>query len=284
MTGMRCRRTGMLLLVAAMATACVTPTFGSPDPDRAPTFRVTGERTLTVTAFSWCGEDFCADGMPSTPLPSIGRAEKAHLVLPTGEDWAVGASLTPAGDRCGRTFPAEVHGAGNEFVIEAAGPPGTYAVDAWAESARLSMSGAFRWITTVEGPLPNPRAEASVITEHDGALDSYGAELTLHDLATTPERATAKVIVTAGNGESLTIPLRRRMSDCEAPGTVTFEASETAGQQAAKLGPAPFEYLIDLRMDGTTYRGTSTWPGDLMPDYRPYTRVQFEPTLPPYRG
>ncbi len=239
---------------------------------------------LTVTAFSWCGEGFCADGMPSTPLPGIGPAEEAHLLLPADEDWTVGASLTPAGDRCGRTFPAEVHGEGNEFVIEAAGPPGTYAVDAWAENARLSMSGAFRWTTTVDGPLPNPRAEVSVITEHDGALDSYGAELTLHDLATTPERATATVIVTASNGESLTIPLRRRMPNCEAPGTVTFEASEAAGQKATRLGTAPFEYLIDLRMDGTTYRGTSTWPGDLIPDYRPYTRVHFEPALPPYRG
>jgi hypothetical protein len=284
LTPVWCRWAWMLLLVGVVTACGNTSLLGGSRPEPPPTFQVTGERTITVTAFSWCGRGFCADGFPSKPLPDIGPSDQAYVTLPHGDDWSMGASLTPAGESCGRTFPAKVHGQGHEFEIDAAGPPGTYSVEAWARSEDVSLSSAFRWTTTTGGPVPKPRAETSVIAKHDGVLDSYGIELTLHDLASTPERASAAITVTASSGESLTIPLHRRIPDCVAPGTVIFRAPEASGRKAARLGPAPFEYRIDLQLDGTTYRGMSRWPADLIPDYQPYTRAHFEPALPPYRG
>ena len=120
------------------------------------------------------------------------------------------------------------------------------------------MAAAFDWRTPVQGPLPTPEAVTALIADHDGRPDSYGVELSLANLAATPEDATARVTVTAANDRSLTFDAHRSTQDCLPEGTVSFDGPDRSGREAAELGDFPFRYDVEMTLDGTTYRATAT--------------------------
>jgi hypothetical protein len=88
------------------------------------------------------------------------------------------------------------------------------------------------------------------------------------------------VSVTSANGAAVTIDVERHSAECVPEGSVAFGASREQGDRAARLGPPPFRYDVTLVLDGTTYRGTATWPDDVDPACSPCTRLRFTPPLP----
>jgi hypothetical protein len=128
-----------------------------------------------------------------------------------------------------------------------------------------------------------------VLADHDGKLDSYGVELGIDDLAARRDDASARITVTAANGRSTTVPVALNDGDGEAgagcydAGSLSFRAPDEAGRAAAALGPAPFDYRVDLTLDGRKYVGTAVWPRDEDPDQAPGVPLTWSPELPAYQ-
>ena len=137
----------------------------------------------------------------------------------------------------------------------------------------------FRWHTTTAGPVPDPVATTSIIADHDGQMDSYGVEMNVSYLASTPATASATVVVTAANGASHEIALTNTPPPCWA-GAAILRGDQKEGLAAAALGDPPFRYDVTLRLDGAEYRATAKWPQDVDPECSPCVPLQFSPELP----
>lgn len=60
---------------------------------------------------------------------------------------------------------------------------------------------AFRWTTPADGPLAKPGAHLALLS-NDDRVTSYGVELHVSDLASTPSSERAIITVRASNGTS----------------------------------------------------------------------------------
>jgi hypothetical protein len=59
-----------------------------------------------------------------------------------------------------------------------------------------------------------------------------------------------------------------------------FRGPNERGLEAAALGAAPFQYVIELELDGDVHTATATWPDDEAPDFAPNVPLEFTPPLP----
>ena len=298
----------LLLLLCACGSETGAPTIGGPDPASPPSSGAAASPTATTTGgpvisgtgieapppfrlryddhelvlmpHTWCYDSGCVDGFSEHP-PSIGSPASVQVFVPV-EGWELSASFTPADRRCGRyqtVTPTEDDG---WYLLEPAGHAGSYDVHLFAHGGG-DMAAVFRWTTPVDGELPTPEATMALIANHDGRPDSYGVELTLANLAETPDSARATVTVTAANGESLTFEADRDGRRCMAEGTVFFGGPDAQGQAAAALGGFPFRYEIEVRLDGTTYHASADYPGDEIDGNEPSVALEFNPPLPAMR-
>jgi hypothetical protein len=126
------------------------------------------------------------------------------------------------------------------------------------------LSVRLRWTTPADGPLPVPEAHLGVLADNDGVVDSYGVELSVTNLASSPDHATAVVTVAASGGEELSFePTLTSLAPagCDAvEGQVYWTGPDAKGKEAAALGDPPFTYTVELTLDGTAYVATATWP------------------------
>ncbi len=227
----------------------------------------------------------CSDGVPTPPFEDVGERHEVPFSFPL-KDWTFEASFSSADpNRCERTFtvPAVKTGAFT-FAVPPAGPPGTYDVDVFGRGPEGDVITTFAWTTSEAGYLPEPSGYAAIVADNDAELDSYGVEIGLEALAENPRDARVTLTVTAANGRSTTIGPISQDERCAGDGTVSFVGEEADGKRAAGLGPAPFDYLVEVMLDGTRYVGTAVWPRDEEPDRAPYTALTFEPPLPGYTG
>lgn len=56
----------------------------------------------------------------------------------------------------------------------------------WTSSGAGDVLARSRWTTPTDGPLATPEAWLAVAVDHDVVVDSYGVELTINNLATSP--------------------------------------------------------------------------------------------------
>ncbi|HSX68950.1 hypothetical protein [Nocardioides sp.] len=102
----------------------------------------------------------------------------------------------------GRSFEVPAKDLGDGwYAVRPFGPAAHYDLELFAQGGG-DMVASLRWRTPVDGPMPEPSARLALIANHDGKPDSYGLELAIDDLAETPQRASAEIKVTAGNGRS----------------------------------------------------------------------------------
>jgi len=129
---------------------------------------------------------------------------------------------------------------------------------------------------------PVPAASAAVLADTDGTTTSYGVDVSVENLAVTPRQASATIEVTSAEGRKTTVRPRRvsLAEGCEPAGSVRFQAPEAEAQAVIASGSAPFRYEVLLDLDGTTYRGTASWPDDQQADAHPSVRLDFRPELP----
>lgn len=265
-----------------------------PEPDAAtfsggnpPVFHVLAEggEQLEVPAWTFCMPGLCADGGPSDQPPRIGSPDAVEFGFDLS-GWAFhDVTFRERGTDCPRHLTVSAERTGpRTFRITPAGPAGDWDVDIFGRGPDGDAITTIRWQTTVDGTLPAAASgTASVLAQSDEALESYGVEVAVQDLATHPQQATATVTVTSAAGASTTINTRPRL-DCYSAGSISFGAPARAGQEALRLGDGPFEYRVDLVLDGTPYTGRATWPDDEIEDNAPNVALTWTPSLPTYAG
>lgn len=175
------------------------------------------------------------------------------------------------------TVPLE-RSTGGTFTLRPAGSADTYDVT-------LSGRGdgdlfvSFRWTTTQDGPMPAPEARLAVVADHDGEPDSYGVELVLSNLASTPAQSSATISVTSAEGDSITFDATRA-PQCIAEGTVYWDGPDDQGLAAAHLGEPPFTYEVKVTLDGISYSATATWPIDQIEGNEPSVALDLLRSCP----
>jgi hypothetical protein len=224
----------------------------------------------------------CADGFAPDPLPSVGADDILEVEFPL-PGWEFEAEFQRADSPCGRRQYLDLERTGpTSFRVKPAGPAGTYAVTLFGRGDG-DLVVSFEWTTTTDGPLPMPTARLAVLAEHDGAIDSYGVELDITNMADSPATATATITVTAANGNSLTFDAVPHTSGPKCPaieGSLSWDGPDDQGLAAATLGPPPFTYDVVVTLDGVEHRATAEWPADQLPDNSPSVALEFTPALP----
>ena len=255
------------------------PAVGGPQFDAPPPVIVrAGAKAFTLAAWTYCYDTGCADGSPPVDPPDLGHPPRVDVEFPL-VGWTFEAEFVPVGDVCPRRHSVAVESTGEgTYVVVPAGHADTYDVTLFGRGSG-DLFVTFRWTTPTDGPMPVPRARLAVLADHDGAVDSYGVELELSDLAATPEQAEAEVMVTAANGEALTFEATRAPG-CFAEGNVYWDGPAQAGLDAAQLGPAPFTYEVIVTLDGVRHTATATWPDDEIDGNEPSVSLDFAPPLP----
>lgn len=281
----------LLLTTACGGDAATTVTGGgaeerdsSVDVEYPPDVIVRGDGTeLALQPYTFCWGKACADGAPPEPLPDAGSPAELEVEFPE-PDWTFSAEFRRSDDECARTQAAELEPLSpTTHRLVPLGEAGSYDVDLFGRGDG-DLFARFRWTTPEDGPPPEPEAWLSVLADHDGVVDSYGVELTVTNLASSPDQADARITVTSAGGEEHAFqPTSTSYApqECDAiEGQLAWRGPEADGHRAAELGDPPFSYTVDLDLDGTTYVGTATWPDDEHPDRAPAVPLTFDPPLP----
>jgi hypothetical protein len=236
-------------------------------------------RSVELRAWTFCYRNGCADGFPPKDPVDVGSPDEVRVEFPL-PGWTFSASFAPAGIKCGReqTVDLELADDGG-FILRPAGHPATYDVTLMGRGGG-DLFVTFRWTTLQDGPLPEPTATLAVLAEHDGAVDSYGVELMLTNLAATPRQASAVITVREDGGGSVTFDAVRAKGGCWNEGTVYWDGPDERGRAAAALGDGPFTYQVEVTLDGVRHTATADWPKDELPDYGPSVALEFDPPLP----
>jgi hypothetical protein len=278
------------LLVSCGSDVVVTgagvrlPTVHPRNPDLPPPVVVTADsKTLRLFAWTTCFQEACYDGAPPSRPESVGRPDRVEVGFGL-DDWKWRATFREPKDGCARHIRVPVEQTGpHTFVVRPAGPAGTWDVDLEGRGHEGDFFTTFRWTTTRVGADPESAdGTVAVLTENDGRLDSYGIEVGIENLAEHPDRASAAVTVRAASGESLTLGLHGP-GQCDVEGNLWFSLPESAGDRVVDLGATgPFEYTVELTLDGRDYVGRGTWPDDEIGNYAPHTALDWQPPLPSY--
>ena len=281
---------------APTATTTATTTAGTRHTgtsiEQPPPFRVQYDgHELALRPHTYCYGDGCVDGVATDP-PDIGAPAEVRVHVPVARFelsvFAREITREPRADRpfadvtCGgRSFEVPVEDLGDGwYALRPAGPAGHYDLELFAQGGG-DMIGALRWRTPTDGPMPEPTARLALIAEHDGEPDSYGLELAIDDLATTPRRASAEIEVTAGNGRSLTFDVAQPRQDrCQSAGDLYFDRPDAPAREASRLGDFPFTTTVTLTLDGRTHRATAVYPDDEIRGNEPSVALEFTPALP----
>ena len=260
-----------------------TPTDEQDLPRRIPDITIrTSEKVLKLEPWTWCWSNGCRDGFPPRDLASVGSVEQVEIEFPVS-DWEFVATFTETGVDCARLHPADAVKIGETtWLLEPAGPLGSYDVEVGGDGPGGDAFVSFHWDTPRGGPTAEPRAMLAVIAGHD-QVTSYGVTLSVIWLARTPDRAAARLTVTAENGEQLTFDLDKLTRGCPAEGRLHWNGPDKEGLAAVELGPPPFEYEVVLTLDGEVFVGTGSYPDDLILDFEPFVELEFTPPLPGFQ-
>ncbi len=242
-------------------------------------------RQVVLEPWTSCYGNLCSDGMPVPPFEEAGDRDLVPFSFPL-EDWTFEATFTPSAEgECERAITIPVDKIGDfTFAIPAAGPPGAYDVSVFGRGPGGDVVTTFAWATAVSGVAPVPSGYVGLVSDDGDGTIAYPLELSLKDLATTPRSASATVTVTAADGATKAYGPFTPEKGCFGVGQVFFREGGDGGGAAFDLGPAPYDYRVEVRLDGTTYVGTAVWPRDERPDEAPYTTLTFDPPLPAYTG
>lgn len=211
----------------------------------------------------------CSDGMGPTEadLVDAGGTSSVEVVVDVPLD-SLEVELSPLpGGRCAPSYDAEAVALGEgHYRIDPAGPGGRYQVSLWGRAPQGEVPGYFQWRMPA-GPAPEPQARLSIVWEPHGELEGQGFLFRVEGLPPQAYDATASVTATASNGESMTFDAGEPDDTCPRGGTLAFaERGTDVSDQVALLGPAPFDYAVDLTLDGEVFHGSGRYPEEVDSD------------------
>ena len=166
------------------------------------------------------------------------------------------------------------------FLVPQVGPPGSTSWSSSGVGPGGDVVTTFAWTTSAQGFMPEPDGYLGIVGGSPGERFGYAPELSLNDLARTPAKASALITVTAGNGESVTLPALSPERNCSGEGTIYFSGDDALGAQVVDLGPPPYTYSVEVTLDGKTHTGTGTWPTDEIEGNEPYVALDWSPPAP----
>lgn len=236
-------------------------------------------QSATLDPWSYCYSTGCIAGDPPENPIDIGSPEEVIVRYPL-EAWTFRAFFTPAGEKCGRVQPVTPEPTSDgDVLLRPTGFADTYDVTLFGRGGG-DLSATFRWTTPFDGPLPEPKARIAIVSDEDADIVSYGVELSLSNLADDPHEAEAKITVTAGDGDSLSFIANRAKQPCVPVGSLYWDGPDPKGKEAARLGPSPFTYDVEVILDGERYEARARWPNDEITGNEPSVRLDFTPDLP----
>ena len=247
------------------------------------------ELALRPTSYCWSGDGkgACVTGVRSQSPPDIGSPAEIEVGF-DAPNWRFTATAVITGQRCGRAQTVTLDPTGpTTYRLRPIGAAGDYVISLFGRGAKGAVHGgdvsaSFRWHTPSDGPNVAPVATASIVAGRPPESRSYGVEMSIRNLRSSPgpDGISASAVVTSSDGASMAIDLERKSLECSPEGSVAFAAAKELGDQAARLGSAPFRYDVTVVISGMAYRGTGTWPDDVDSECSPCTRMQFSPPLP----
>jgi hypothetical protein len=143
-----------------------------------------------------------------------------------------------------------------------------------------ALGSSLRTVTdSPDGGSTAPGGSLSIIGGSDSEPVGLPPELRFRNLATAPADASARITVTAGNGQSYTMYTTAPERPPGGEGQLVFRGDQSLGDEVVGLGPPPFRYSVELSLDGGTYRGTGSWPEDQGNDDEHAVELAFDPPL-----
>ena len=141
-------RVGAILLGTLLLAAC----SGDADRDAPPPVTIhSGDRSLELTAWAYCFEDVCADGLPPKTPPHIGSPDTVIVGFPL-PDWSFTATFLPVDKDCERAQRLQLEESGlGLFVLRPVGLADTYDVTLFGDGDG-DLVVTFRWTTPRNGP------------------------------------------------------------------------------------------------------------------------------------
>jgi len=257
---------------------------------QVPALVLRGEHDTALKPYTYCLANGCADGALGLggPLADVGKADAVAFWFPE-DDWTFGATFVQEGVDCARSFIGEVTSTGDGgHEIAPAGPAGRYRVDVFGQKDGRDAAYSFLWTTRHDAPLPDAvTGSAAVFANHDGALDSYGIELGVQNLARYPEHARARIVVTDAAGDSTTVEPHWH-ARCSDPGQLWFSSRyvDPGAVDATgwTLDDGPFVYDVTLTLDGEDYHAHTVWPDDEDADFAPHATLTWDDAPPVFAG
>lgn len=256
--------------------------------DNPPSIFVEGSvGPVELTPHSWCWtrqiqgteerESGCADGFPQEPYPFAGDfAEPLRFSFPI-PGWEFTASMTAADNSSGGPAPVTQLSDGL-YEIGIVGQPGPASVFLSGSGEGGSISIVFSIELQTAGPEPLPAVDFAGF--YGVPVGTTGLALSIVYLA-ADNNPSALVRVTAANGATGMVALGDHQDgpDPEGNGVVSLHASQVEAQQLIDLGPAPYDFEIELEIDGTTHTARFSYPEDLDPETSSF-HPDFSPPLP----
>ncbi|HEX3621873.1 MAG TPA: hypothetical protein VHT97_06115 [Acidimicrobiales bacterium] len=231
----------------------------------------------------------CADGHPPEVAPDIGSPASIEVGFDT-PGWRFSATAVATGQACGgREQSVDLQATGpTTYRLVPIGSAGDYTVTLNGRSTDAATNKGdvvttFRWHTTMDGPNEPPSVTVSVVGSRPGDKLSFAGELSARALGVSApsDQVTASVVITSSTGASLTVGFHPAPGfDCVPEGSLELRTEDQVGAQVAALGPPPLRYDVTLRLGSTVYRGTGSWPDDVISECSPCTRLRFDPPLP----
>lgn len=256
-------------------------------PEVPPVVLTLADGEVPLRPWTFCLEGGCADGMRPEDPYDVGSPGSVEFSFERA-GWEFEATFTDDRDAdCPRAVTTEAEATSpTTFRLEPAGPAGAWTVDLFGrKDGEGDVVVSFDWTTPVDGTMPDAATGvAAVLADHDGALDSYGVEVSVRDLAFTPAETVATMTVTSAVGEAVVIDLAALGDGCIGAGALYLTASPDEGRRATLIGDGPFTYRVDLVLDGVPYVGVGTWPDGVVPELEPFVPLTWTPELPVYRG
>jgi hypothetical protein len=273
------RRAWAVVAGLMLFTACrVDPPYVREEPPPV-TIRFF-DRSIELVPYTYCYGNVCAEGFPPAHPPDVGSPDEVVVQFPL-EGWSFTGGFRPAGEECGRWQQAALQPARTgEFLLHPVGYSGTYDVELFGRGEGGDLFVMFRWTTPIDGPLPRPEARLALLANPDGKVDSYGVELEVNNLATSPKEALARITVRSDEGQAMTFEPTPARPPCLSEGTVYWDGPDEEGRAAAALSGKRFTYEVELTLDGIRYVATAAWPADEIVGYEPSVALQFSPGLP----
>lgn len=277
-----------------VAAQPVPPTaMPTPAVTRPPAIHVRGggnELVLGPWTTCWSSGSVtgCADGRPPEVPPDIGSPPDLEVMF-DAPGWRFSATAVPTGQACGgrsQSMDLPATGATTHRLLPI-GRAGDYTITLNGRSTEAAINKGdvvttFRWRTTRDGPNQAPSATMSLMASRPELRASAGAEFSAHALGVSTNAGTVKAsaVVTTSTGGTLAVDFEPSTMDCVPDGSLFLRSPNDDGKAIAALGPAPYRYAVTLTLNGTTYRGTGTWPQHEIHECSPCTRLHFDPPLP----